>query len=84
MILLEGMERMWEEEEHAFLGDRVEKNVEDTSSILESSLTNAILVIGNITGTQYVANQPSRRSLKAVRQQCYATLLKTMQKGVLG
>ncbi|HEU4823269.1 MAG TPA: hypothetical protein VFS97_07585 [Nitrososphaeraceae archaeon] len=86
MTLLEGMERLrGEEEEHAFLGDRVKKNVEDISSNLESNLTNTILVIDNITSTQYVANQPSRRSsLKAMRQQCYASLPKTMQKGVLG
>lgn len=70
-----------EEEEHAFLDDRFKKNVEDTSSNLKSNLTNIILVIDNITGTPYVANQPLRRSsLKAASQQSYASLPKTIQK----
>jgi hypothetical protein len=67
-------------EEHVFLGDTVKKNVEYTSSNLKSNLTNTILVIDKITGTPYVANQPLRRSsLKAARQQCYASLSKTME-----
>jgi hypothetical protein len=78
------MERLRREEEYAFLGDRVKKNVEDTSSNLKSNLTNTILVIDNITGTPDVANQPLRRSLKAASQQSYASLPKTMQKSGAG